>query len=896
MLGRKLIISFSSPKIKQEYMETTLLPASTFDASQSDIKLIQVDVKDFNATQLQIKIEKLCKQNKKKDVGVSVADGKNKIVELLNEYMVLLNSCSSSLHVYREKTGNGESMGFKPISYFEIEPLPISNLKISLKFKYSYTLPKNGDALAHSEEKDYVEFNIWKIWTNSPKKRIVKDIIFDPSKPPFLFQRLFKNKLGVVTSTWHFNTFSNYYMEKASSFTEYFPGSNYLSSGAPREKIVNYNNLEDSTEENLKLFKNFLIRDFCRGLKFHHHIPKFLIDKWMESTGFMLIMIHVKRIMSRNEDILFVYLMNCFAHIVQYPDRKLNKSVFFTGAQGAGKSVFFQEFFCKNILGDNLSLVIDNMLVLFAQFNNLLYHKNIIFVDEAGVDPNKVTVSFMNMFKSMVTSNTISVEMKNKNRILQQNFLSLFGGSNCNYPIPLDGDDNRRAFIINVSDEFYNNKDYFNNLVTIMNQFEVCDMFYTFLRFIDLTNFDPTVSPFTQELNLAQNAVKTDIQLWVNDSIEKKVLLPYPFSEDPLDFDPDNKEWQINILYPVQLYQSFLRFHHNLYSHLPNKSKKKPVDEKNFIQEIKNSFLGVQYFHKDPNMPINMTLTVSPYKRVVENFRRTIGKDFVPMRHHEPIKFLKSDTTGLIVGNFYLYGLTQSRVFDTSLDEEIDPLYLDKRATHPLPGDLFMSAMYATIKRLYACPSCKLPMTYPCLLPCGHSLCQRCIPTTVEHITCLKHNLNEEQTFKVSEIPVVYNKDLDNIILALQGVANRRHLLDEHVITRHPIIEKIGSSFHNQNAYSFSSARKAHKEHVEIYLGSKEAYMDTMRGEKRKQVLKDYESEAEERQKRIRVELEEDERRHTVYLEEEPAKDNGKEEEVEEEESNSSSSSSSYQP
>ena len=159
----------------------------------------------------------------------------------------------------------------------------------------------------------------------------------------------------------------------------------------------------------------------------------------------------------------FDYVMNWFAHILQFPYKKTGVVICLKSKEGAGKGVIMNKF--RNIIGDNHYYQCPNIEELVGNFNGIAEGKILVNLDEAvwGKDKKKE-----GMIKNMVTEETKFVNKKNKESYVINDY--------CNYIITTNNDcfapaseGGRRFFALDVNNRFAGIQDdiveeYFNKI------------------------------------------------------------------------------------------------------------------------------------------------------------------------------------------------------------------------------------------------------------------------------------------------------------------------------------------------------------------------------------------------------------------------------------------------
>ncbi|MEO8677426.1 MAG: DUF5906 domain-containing protein [Vicinamibacterales bacterium] len=165
---------------------------------------------------------------------------------------------------------------------------------------------------------------------------------------------------------------------------------------------------------------------------------------------------HLLKIICASNPILFTWLFNWMAALVQWPGRHAFTAVVLRGGQGIGKG-----HFAHLMLGalfhaqQYLHIIGSGMLTL--RFNEHLSGKVLIFADEStwGGDP-----AAADKLKGMVTESTIPIERKFLPLVEEPSALHIVIASNNEWPIAIAMDD-RRFVVFDVAETERQNDSYF---------------------------------------------------------------------------------------------------------------------------------------------------------------------------------------------------------------------------------------------------------------------------------------------------------------------------------------------------------------------------------------------------------------------------------------------------
>ncbi|MEZ9835834.1 hypothetical protein CWO07_04555 [Vibrio splendidus] len=204
------------------------------------------------------------------------------------------------------------------------------------------------------------------------------------------------------------------------------------------------------------------------------------------------IMWHLKHIICCGNDEHFRFLLAWMAHLIQKPEEKSGICVALkSDARGTGKSTVSR--LLSRLLGQHAITVQDSKHLLGA-FNSHLANKLLVTIEEAfwsgsPKDAGKI--------RTLITESTISIEAKGKDAIEVDSFHRFLMITNNDWVVPQTANE-RRFFVLEVSDEKANNRDYFKPLNADIEDEQTIGQFLNFLQDYDLSSFDLRKAPRTE--------------------------------------------------------------------------------------------------------------------------------------------------------------------------------------------------------------------------------------------------------------------------------------------------------------------------------------------------------------------------------------------------------------
>lgn len=187
---------------------------------------------------------------------------------------------------------------------------------------------------------------------------------------------------------------------------------------------------------------------------------------------------HLFRVICNGNQAHFEWLLNWCAALVQQPGRHAMSSIVLRGGQGIGKGHFADKMIGRLFHAQQyLHMIGANQLT--AEFNEHLSGKVLVFADEAtwGGDPRHAA-----KLKGLVTEDNVPIHRKFLKMVEEPSALHIIVASNGDWPVPADWDD-RRFFVLDVSDERKQDETYFSQLLKELRDGGHAAMLYDLLQY-----------------------------------------------------------------------------------------------------------------------------------------------------------------------------------------------------------------------------------------------------------------------------------------------------------------------------------------------------------------------------------------------------------------------------
>ncbi len=210
------------------------------------------------------------------------------------------------------------------------------------------------------------------------------------------------------------------------------------------------------------------------------------------NRGWEKLKAHLYYIVCKQDIRSWRYLRQWLAHKIQFPGKKLGVAIVLKGDKGAGKTIVTE--FLRKIFGPHFVRVSQEQHFL-GNFNAHLEQALIVNAEEAFWAGKKKADGIL---KDMITGDIIQIERKGVDVYQARNLLDVVITSNNDWVVPATHDE-RRYFVLEVSDEMIGNSAYFNDIKDELEGNGPAAMLFDLLA-EDLTDFNPRLVPATDAL------------------------------------------------------------------------------------------------------------------------------------------------------------------------------------------------------------------------------------------------------------------------------------------------------------------------------------------------------------------------------------------------------------
>jgi DNA-binding transcriptional regulator YiaG len=209
---------------------------------------------------------------------------------------------------------------------------------------------------------------------------------------------------------------------------------------------------------------------------------------------------HIKYIWCNGNENHYNYVINWFAHLIQFPNVKMSSVIVLKSLEGAGKSIVMD--LINEIIGDKHSLTISSWDEILGSFNSLAEGKVFMCLDEVTWGGNKKDAGILKNFVSGVKKN---INKKGKDQYTIKDFANFVITSNNEWIIPAEKG-TRRWFCLELNNKYAGisseeKKQYFQKVRGVTKE-----AFAYFLNSIDVSDFNPR--EFEETPLLQQQVIK----------------------------------------------------------------------------------------------------------------------------------------------------------------------------------------------------------------------------------------------------------------------------------------------------------------------------------------------------------------------------------------------------
>jgi len=215
---------------------------------------------------------------------------------------------------------------------------------------------------------------------------------------------------------------------------------------------------------------------------------------------------HVRNVLCSGDEAAYLYVLRWMARAVQFPGEPGQVAVVLKGRMGTGKSFFAKTF--GRLFGRHYLAVADSKR-LISNFNSHLRDCVVLFADEAFYAGDKKHESIL---KALITEDTLAIEAKGKDIEMGSNCLHIIMASNEDWAVPASMDD-RRFFILEVTDEHRNSHSYFSDMQRQLENGGYAALLDLLLK-MDISTFNVRQRPSSNALTIEKEMSLSPVEAY----------------------------------------------------------------------------------------------------------------------------------------------------------------------------------------------------------------------------------------------------------------------------------------------------------------------------------------------------------------------------------------------
>lgn len=241
------------------------------------------------------------------------------------------------------------------------------------------------------------------------------------------------------------------------------------------------------------------------------------VTKWTHNEkGLQSILNHIL-ILCNNDKNVADYFCLWIAQMIQFPSVKSNCPVFIS-KEGAGKGSLLKLF--TKMLGARKVFESTNpSRDVWGDFNGNMSNTFLVNLNEIS---KADTMKAEGYLKALITDDTIVINNKGVNSYPIKSYHRFIITTNNDECITTTYDD-RRKLIIRSSDELCGNKEYFNNLYSLLDDIDVIKSCYEYFKDLEgADTYNTLPIPFTEHQRILIEMAITPLERWVINFIEER--------------------------------------------------------------------------------------------------------------------------------------------------------------------------------------------------------------------------------------------------------------------------------------------------------------------------------------------------------------------------------------
>lgn len=234
---------------------------------------------------------------------------------------------------------------------------------------------------------------------------------------------------------------------------------------------------------------------------------------------------HIFEFLCSKNEMVYRYVINWLASIVQRPWFKTKVGLVFISQEGIGKDLLFTDIM-GSILGQRHHFSTSNVDDLIGRFASGLEGKTLVVFDEADM----ITDAQIGKIKDIISSNTLRMERKGQDTLMIDNYVNTVFNTNVQTKSIMTIGPQSRRFMVCLCDSSVNTiPGYFDQMAAFLGindgTLTGVKAFADFLYNIDLSLWNPRMIPHTRYLILMKLGTMPSVHRWWLESLKKFSIL-----------------------------------------------------------------------------------------------------------------------------------------------------------------------------------------------------------------------------------------------------------------------------------------------------------------------------------------------------------------------------------
>jgi hypothetical protein len=278
--------------------------------------------------------------------------------------------------------------------------------------------------------------------------------------------------------------------------------------------------LEKVVDNKLNLFEGFDLLKKNRFMDYEFEQLK----EYFENTK---VYTHISKYLCDGDEVLYNYLLDVIAHMIQKPNEKLDQCILICSEQGNFKDGLYQ--FVKNLLNtdEKYSIVYNNIDDFLKSFNREQEGKLFIAINEISEGSGDSTAfKRHNEIKGRITTQKIRVEKKGVDSYWVKDYSRVIAFSNHEKTMLVENSDRRFVFI-KSNNEMCGNSRYFKPLFESIVNRDFLKKAFAYFSKRNIEHFDTHSGPDSkfkkeQKLSCLSSSIQFLKDLWTAFDIDDK--------------------------------------------------------------------------------------------------------------------------------------------------------------------------------------------------------------------------------------------------------------------------------------------------------------------------------------------------------------------------------------